>query len=386
MPMESRVYSNIGGREIAAFAKEAAAVFAGGDFGMDDVLELRKLGIGFCGDVADMSREMMSGLKKVGMGMDAYSTIQQPTLPMSLTTPVQFLQSWLPGFVKIQFAPQVIDEVIGIVTAGSWEDEEIVQPVMETVGTAVPYGDTTNVPLSNYNIGFNIANVVRFESGFRVGKLEEARAARVRVNSGDAKREACSISLDIQRNNIGFLGYNAGANNTYGFLNAPSVLPYQQVATGVGGYGWPVKTFLEIVADIRAAIVQVRTQSSGLIDPKKVAMTLFLPTNRVDYLSVTSSFGNSVQEWLDENYPLIRVVSAVQLDNANSGSNVFYLFADTVPGTSTDDGKSFIQVVPAKFMVLGVQPMAKGYEEDFTNATAGVLAKRPFAITRWYGI
>jgi hypothetical protein len=83
----------------------------------------------------------------------------------------------------------------------------------------------------------------------------------------------------------------------------------------------------------------------------------------------------------------VRVVSAPQLNNANGNANVFILFADAVnDGLSTDDNKTFIQVVPATFQLLGVQQLAKGYEEDYSNATAGVMVKRPYAVYRASGI
>ncbi len=115
-------------------------------------------------------------------------------------------------------------------------------------------------------------------------------------------------------------------------------------------------------------------------------MVLALPTDAVDYLTVTSDFGISVRDWLTQTYKKVRIVSAPQLNNANGGANVFYLFAESVNDLSTDDGRTFIQLVPAKFQVLGVQQLNKGYEEDYSNATAGVMVKRPYAVTRWVGI
>jgi hypothetical protein len=44
-----------------------------------------------------------------------------------------------------------------------------------------------------------------------------------------------------------------------------------------------------------------------------------------------------------------------------------------------------VQVVPSKFQVLGVEKGAKGYKEDYSNATAGVFCKRPFAVVRRTG-
>ena len=64
----------------------------------------------------------------------------------------------------------------------------------------------------------------------------------------------------------------------------------------------------------------------------------------------------------------------------------FYLWANSVEDGGTDDKRTMAQVVPAKFMALGVEQRAKAYLEDFTNATAGVFVKRPYAITRWSGI
>jgi hypothetical protein len=90
--------------------------------------------------------------------------------------------------------------------------------------------------------------------------------------------------------------------------------------------------------------------------------------------------------WIRQTYPKCRVVTAPQLGGANGGSNVFYLWANTVEDGGTDDKRSICQIVPTKFMALGVEQRAKSYIEDFTNATAGVLVKRPYAITRWTGI
>jgi len=338
--------------------------------------DLRRLGIGM--DTATV-RELM----KSTYAMDSL----QPTVTTaSVSTPIQFLQNWLPGFVYVITAARKIDDLTGIMITGSWEDEQVVQGVLERTGTAIPYGDQTVVPLSSWNTNFNTRTVIRFEEGMRVGNLEAARAARMLVNDSGMKRESCALSLEIQRNTIGFYGFNAGANNTYGFLNDPGLLAYTEVATGIAGHTWSVKTFLEIQRDILTAVQTLRTQSQDIIDPEEVDLTLAVATDAVDYLATTSDFGISVRDWMRQAYPRIRVVSAPQLNNANAGDNVFYLYADQIDDMSTDGGKTFIQPVPAKFQVLGVQQLTKGYEEDYTNATAGIMVKRPWAVTRWFNI
>lgn len=350
------------------------------NFAVDEYKSLKKLGVL---DEASISR-LMRGKQQL-MAMDA---IQPTVTTASLGTPVQFLQNWLQGFVTVMTGARNIDEFIGIQITGSWEDEQVVQPILERIGTASLYGDYTNVPLSSWNVNNNYATVVRFEEGLRVGVLEAARAARQQVDDSGWKRKSMALQLDIQRNTIGFSGFNSGANNTYGFLNAVGLPAYVEVEEGAStSTSWADKTFLEITEDIRTGIVALRTNSQDTIDPSRVDITLAVATNSVDYLSKTSEFGLSVTAWMAQAYPRIRVVSAPQLNNANAGDNVFYMYADRITGDDdTDGGQIFIQPVPTKFMVLGVQQGAKYYEEDYSNATAGVMCKRPYAVVRYFGI
>ncbi len=362
-------------------AAQIAPLEFGTDWNINDYKEVIK-DIGFGFDMNDLPL-MMSAL-----AMDTFPTIQQTVTSPSITTLVQFLQNWLPGMVAVLTAARKADEIIGISTVGSWEDEEIVQPILENTGTAVPYGDTTNVPLANWNVNFVTRTVVRFESGMRVGNLEEARAARQRINSGETKRKSCALTLEINRNQVAFFGYDSGNNSTYGFLNDPSLPAYIQVATGVGGYNWSQKTFLEICVDIRTALGALQVNSQDTIEPGKTKITLAIATASVIYLSTVSDFGMSVWGWIKETWgDSVRVVSAPQLNNANASDNVFYAFAETVEdGLSTDDARTFIQVVPSKFQILGVMKLTKGYEEDYSNATAGSMNKRPYAVVRYYDI
>ena len=344
---------------------------------------LAKLGIG--GLSQRNIRAMMEGVANMGSGMDA---ALQPTITTpSINTPIQFLQNWLTGFINVITQARMADTLMGITTAGAWEDEEIVQGILEQLASATPYGDYTNVPKSSFNLNWERRTVVRAEEGMGVGVLEEARTARINVNSAEAKREAATEALEIFRNSVGFYGYNNGLGRTFGFLNDPN-LPAATAfaATGSGSSTlWANKTFLEICADIRGMVVDLRTGSGARIDPAKTPMTLALATDTVDNLSTTSDFGISVQDWLNKAYPKIRVESAPELDNAISSENAAYLYAESVDDKSTDDKRTWVQIVPAKFRLIGVEQKAKGYLEDYSNATAGAFLKRPWAVVRRYG-
>ena len=311
------------------------------------------------------------------------------SLPSTLTTgsvgtPIQFRQNWLPGFVNIVTAPRKADELMGMSISGSWEDEQIVQGEMELTGAAIVYGDLTNTPYNNWNTNFITRNVVRFEGGMRVGVLGEAAAARMRVNDADSKRKSAALSLEISRNYVGFYGYSDPTTSlTYGFLNDPGLPSYVASPNG----SWAAATFLQIQQAILTYIQAVQTNSNGVIDPLNTPMILALANSVVNYMAVTSDFGISVMEWMNKAYPKIRVVAAPQLDAAHSSENVAYLYAESVmDADSTDDGRVWAQVVPAKFRLNGVQKLAKGYEESYANATSGALCKRPYAVVRFFGI
>lgn len=367
----SEVHSSFSARQLKQFSNFDLK-------SMRDVEDLKDIGIHL---PHGMTKQMVS---KMAAAMDAI----QPTITTaSIPDPVQFLQEWLPGLVNVITAIREIDNIVGISTVGAWEDEQVVQGILEMTGGARPYGDYTNVPFASWNVNWNAQTVIRFEQGMQVNVLEEKRAGRVRIDSAGTKRNSAALALEISRNTVGFSGFISGNNNTYGLLNAPGTPAYTNVPNGASGSPlWANKTFLEIQKDIRTAIATLRNQSQGNINPDTVKMTMAVATAAVDYLSTTSDFGISVIDWLNKAYPQIRVVNAPQLNAANGGANVFYLFADAIDDGSTDDGKTYIQPVPAKFLVLGVQQMAKGYEEDYSNATAGVMLKRPWAVVRRSGI
>lgn len=380
MTTVSVTHSRVAPHEIAALRDFSASQPA------EQYRELASVGIGFDPTYLRRSCDYVAAAQD-SAAMDAWPANPAQITTPSVVTPIQFLQNWLPGFVKALMAARKIDELVGIDTVGNWKDEWIIQGILEPQGNIAVYKDSTNVPLSDWNVNWNQRTVVRLESGLLVGRLEQARAAAAMVNSDAEKRAASALILEVWRNLIGFYGFNSGANLTYGLLNDPGLSSYTTVAAGAAGLTWAVKTYLEIQQDLITAFNQLQVQSQDNVDPAKVATTLAIPFNVAQYLSKQNELGTqSVREWLKKDYPLCRIVTNVQFASANGGSNVFYLWADKVEDSGTDDERTIIQVVPAKFMALGVEQRAKAYVEDFTNATAGIMVKRPFGVVRYTGI
>src|SRR6202012_3054779 len=239
--MSTKINSNVKAREYADFEGRMGRAMDSKKVGDAAVKALAQIGI-------RLPAAMLHKAAKALMTGDAGLTSLGSTVA-SVPTPLQFLQTWLPGFVKIITAARAIDEILGVATLGSWEDEEIVQGILEPTGTALEYGDFTNIPLTSWNTNFARRSVVRGEQGIQVGVLEEARAAAMRLSSAEEKRSVAAITLEQRRNSIGFFGYFSGKNRTYGFLNDPSLPAFIQVQGG----DWTTKGMTGIIGDMRLA-------------------------------------------------------------------------------------------------------------------------------------
>lgn len=314
----------------------------------------------------------------------AFATDAAPALQTtpSNMTPVQFLQFWIGEMVEVVTASRDADNILGREFAGSWEDEEIVQPVIEFSGQARPYGDKTALNLADFNVNYETRTIVRMEQDVEVGKLESLRAAKQRIDAQGSKRHAASLSLAISANDIAFYGYNGGVNKTYGLLNDPNLPAYTTVADGSAGTSeWNTKTFNEIVSDIKSWFAQLRVQTGNNFKPERDASVMALPVGVIDALQTVNPLGGiSVWDWLGKTYPKCRVESAIQLDGANAGDNVAYLMAESVAGM-----KVIGQYMQDALRLIGVEQKAKGFLECYSNATAGVMVRVPVGIARFTG-
>ena len=301
----------------------------------------------------------------------------------TVTTPIQFLQHWMPETIEVLTQARSADELLGREIAGSWEDEEIVLPIKERVGQARPYGDYANTHNADWNYNFEKRTIVRFEDGLTVNRLEEARASRIRMSSAEEKRASVAESLAIAMNEVAFLGYNNGANKTYGILNDPNLANYVTVATGAGGNTtFASKTYNEICNDFKVGMNALRTNTGDNFNPQRDKVTVGIASSVFEYLYAENALGNkSVLTWLKENFPNIRLVAVPEFNGANASSNVMYFIADRLAGKKV--AGQYIQDV---IRLLGVEQHTKGYSEAYSNATAGVLVGQPLGVVRYSGI
>jgi len=310
-------------------------------------------------------------------------------LPPSNGTPVQFLQAWLPDFVKVLTAARKIDELVGITTIGNWYDKEVVQGVVEEYGIARPYSDISDIPLTETNTNFEVRDIVSFEQGCTITLREENRASAMRFDVGAAKRQAANRSLEIARNTIGFNGYGGGQIRVWGLLNDPNLpaaITLPNGSAGTSANSWATKSFQDIVNDIQIAMAALQTQSSDLVNPESVNVTIGVPTSKYQYLATLNTQGNmSVRDWITRTYPKARVVSAPEFQQASGNRDILYVFAENISSADTADSATILQLVPTRFMTVGIEKCVKGITEDYLNAVAGVMVRYPFAVVRAIG-
>lgn len=343
-----------------------------------NVADLKKLGLHISGHTIDTYQR--------AYGMDAAVTI--PGLQGNVPVLAQFLQSWLPGQVEYATRANMADELFGVTTAGNWEDAEVIQEILRLTGHAELYGDFNNVPVNaSWDVEHEIRGVVRFEEGLTVGELEAARAGRIGINSADTKRRAAQEALDHSRNIVAFSGFNMGDDRPiYGFLNDPSLPGYVTVPNGAAGTPqWNTKTRNEIIKDLLTGFAALRSQSKQRIDPQRDRVTIGVASDKIDYLNTPdngSMTGETAYDWLKANYPNATAVPIWELNDVNAGQDAFVMWADTVGDTGSDGGGSMAQIVQSRLRVLGIDTSCKVITEDFSNATSGIMVKRPYAFYR----
>ena len=314
-----------------------------------------------------------------GTAMDAAPALQTTA---SIPGPIQFFQYWVPKAIDVITAARAIDDLVGRDIEGSFDDAEIVTRILEKTGKAKPYTDTTNIPFSSYNLNYERRNVVLFELGLHTGYLEEMRASKSMINDHDVKAQAVAEGIAITLNEVGFYGYSTGDIRTYGFLNDPALPAYETVALGTSNTKWSTKTFEQITADIKTAVAKLQNQLGGLFKPNKDAFTIAIALECEQYLYTMNAYSSkTVMQWINETYPNSKVEAVFELNGANGGSDVMYVYADSVNGN-----KTFKQSLQDAFRLIGVEKHAKGLIEDYACATAGVICQYPIAVVRYSGI
>lgn len=298
-------------------------------------------------------------------------------------TPLQYLQYPLNKPIEVLTTPCLIDKIAGRMTGTiDWEMENVIQPAIENTGVPRLYGDDADVPFASFNTDFELRTIQRFELGCRVGRLEDARFAKMGAlgfkSPHDTKRASIAKAFQLLQDEIGFRGMINGSGVTEGLFTDHNLLGAETLPNG-GTWLTTSNTYEKICADIRFLFGTLNSQTDthfdGMAGDK---CQLVLPPLYKNALTTANSLGKTVLEWLKENYPGCEVVAAPRAKNANGAAGgVIMLIADELGGNEV-----IKQIVPTVMRLLGVEQRMKHVAEDYTFATAGVIVKQPLGIVR----
>ena len=366
-------------KDLKAFAKRAKAIRT-----MDSKAQLQAISeLGF-GGYPDALRQ---SVKSIRATMDAAAT---PQIDPSAPALSQFFQFWETGVVKAFTAPRKAEELLGYHQSGSFETDTVIIRSLEQHAGVTPYGDLADTPLSNYNAKFPFRHTVRFQAGLRTSHLETARMSAVGFNDQDEKREAVRVAFEINENAIMFYGYNGGVNRTYGLFNDPNLEAIQTLPNNAGGTStsWANKTWDEKYNDVIVSVNRLITNTKQAFDPYAESFTWAIPTYVNTHLMDRNTLGLTLKQALTENYPQMRIVPIPQLDGANGGADVWYMYKDekVEVDPSTDDGATIIPMTQSRMFLISSLPNEDGgVNEKYAHACAGVFVKRPILVVRFGG-
>lgn len=322
------------------------------------------------------------------IAMDAQPTLTttaNSAIPTMLTTVID------PQVYEVLFAPLKAAKILGEQKKGDWLTETAMFPIAEHVGEVSSYGDFNQ----NGHTGVNANWPQRQSYGFQTikiyGEKELERAGLGKINWVSEIDVAAAWVLSRFLNQTYFFGVSGLQN--YGLLNDPSLSAALTPSTkAYGGVKWVVNgqvvaTANEIFNDIQSLFSQLIAQSTGLIDQETSVVLALSPGSQLA-LTATNSFNVNVAKLLKDNFPNIRIETAVQYGvtsasnpQGNSAGNLVQMIAEGVEGQQTGYC-AFTEKQRAHPIVTDMS----SWRQKVSGGSWGAIIRQGFAIASMVGV
>lgn len=306
-----------------------------------------------------------------GMAMDVQAelvTVSSAGIPF-------FLANWLdPKVIPVLVSRMMAAVIAGEAMKGDWLTETAMFLTAEAVGETSAYGDYSQSGSSNVNVNFPQRQNFLFQSFLQYGQREVGRMGLAKLDWVSQQQQANALVLMKALNFLYFYGV-ANLEN-YGLLNDPS-LPPALTPT----FSWltsATATANTIYQDIVRLFIQLQQQSNGTVAVDAKVTLAMSPQNAVTLKYVTLYNTNSVEELLKQNFPNIRIETAVQY-NTPSGQLV-QLIADEVEGQKTMEA-AFSSKLMAHNMVVDTS----SWRQKRSSGGYGTVIYRPYLVASMLG-
>lgn len=348
-------------------AAQEAAIFAQlSDYGVNFDYRLGKVGF-----LKDDPRNIKVVLRADG----SFACDAQPEL---VTVNNGGIPAWLTNYfdpkqIQVLVSPMRATEIVGSEERkGDWTTTYATFTTVEHTGETSSYGDYNNNGQSNTNLNFPNRQSYLYQIFTNWGELQMARAGNARVNWANEVNAASIMALNKFQNASYFKGI-AGIPN-YGLLNDPNL--YAPIAA-TASWNAAATDALTVYEDVRRLFVALQNQSNGVIE-MDTPMTLALSPVLSVALQKANQFGLNVRGLIKENFPNLKIVTAVEYSTASG--QLVQLIATNVQGQQVAT-----TAYTEKMRAHAVIPAASSWSQKKSQGTFGTVIYLVYAIAQLIG-
>jgi len=281
-----------------------------------------------------------------------------------------FLANFLdPKVIQILVSPMVGAQIAGETQKGDWLTETAMFLSVEYKGRTTAYGDYADGGTSGANVNFPQRQNFLFQAFLEYGQRELGRMGLAKLDWASQKQQANSLTLMKQLNEMYFYGV-ANLEN-YGLLNDPALPP-----SITAQYSWlssASATAYTIYQDVVRMFIQLQGQSNGVVREDSNMVLAMSPQQKVALKQITQYNTNSVEVLLKENFPGLRIETAVQY--ATSAGQLVQLFCEELEGQRTMEA-----AFSSKLMAHNMVVESSAWKQKRSSGGYGTIIYRPFLV------
>lgn len=283
-----------------------------------------------------------------------------------------FLANWFdPKTIATLVSPMMAAVIVGEAQKGDWLTATAQFASIEATGDTSSYGDYSQSGSSGVNVDFPQRQNWLFQSFLQYGEREIGRMGLAKIDWAAKQHEANVLTLMKALNYQYFFGQANLAN--YGLLNDPS-LPPPLTAT----YSWlssASATANTIYQDVVRMWIQLQAQSNGVIRMDSPLVLAMSPQQSAVLPEVTQYNTNSVKALLEQNFPNLRLETAVEYGPPyNTSGQLVQLICESIEGQ-----KSAECAFSSKLMAHNMVVDTSSWRQKRSSGGYGTIIYRPYA-------
>ena len=297
----------------------------------------------------------------------------------------------MPAGILTALNPQAVENILALRTGDlalgkrekllDWADEKYFTPMIERTGQTTPYSDFGMPLVSGLNANFNETGHYRFTAKYQHGNLEAAQYQKGRINYQAFLLSAVTEALAVELNNVAFNGYINNSSRSYicyGLLNNPELPDYEQSLKTFDAMDWQ-----EVMNFFTKAVTKLTQQTGNNINGESKIRVVISASAFNSLKSKWTNLGISAYEKLQQLYPNMYFVSAIELDKVENNEKAIYFIGESNAGGIADSTKLGYSELALAGNVVQTD---NGYSQAISAGTCGALVFKPSFIVRYKGI